>query len=530
MPAPNAVVTKNTRTDSFAHVPQHKRNPSAPTVYPQSQTYPYPQPPPATVRVRATTERVGLPLPHSPSGGILRKPAPRAQVPVSVNLDAPMDTEPSPDQEQFRAVLPSVVSSDAENMTGVGAVARGGGQSAHTPDVIYTTAEQNYVSLPAPSGPMTTSKRSRSPSPPTARSPPRPVSTRAKTPPLLTTLSRPSSAAVPRNSSSPVPQPDQPTSGKTSTLPLLSAGVFTSDLIRDSAFSSATGETDTSREIPIKWTGGFDPEAASSTGKVDRSAGSKLKHVSVEPRLPGAWSATPDEEKTEEATIGKTVDIVTEIAEGEPGKALNPQETTSERLLHDVDARIASPELVLNASEGIRKSEAGDIGMMTTPPARGNEPQCPVKREGGGAGWVLVNVEGKPRPEGEVQSSDRSPVHSRDTSKTLKAADLSTPKSQAPATLSPIAKSIIVTDAKGTNLAVDKAKNAVPDARPSGIKRLLSFSKRGETYQEPAAEFMTQSGGTAGTQWKASRLRDRLKRKGLPEVTPRSVDDKLLTN
>jgi hypothetical protein len=184
----------------------------------------YPQLPPVTVRVRAATERAGLALSHSPPGGILRKPAPRAQVPVSVNLDAPMDTEPSPDQEQFRAVLPSVVSSNAENTTGVGTVARGAGQSAYTPDVIYTTTEQNYVSAGQPSspgGPMTAPKRPRSPSPPTAGSPPRPVSTRAKTPPLLTTLSRPSSPAVPRGSSprrssSSVPQPDQHTSGKTS--------------------------------------------------------------------------------------------------------------------------------------------------------------------------------------------------------------------------------------------------------------------------------------------------------------------------
>jgi hypothetical protein len=118
-----------------------------------------------------------------------------------------------------------------------------------------------------------------------------------------------------------------------------------------------------------------------------------LKRVSAEPQLPGAWSATPDEENMEEATtIGKAVDVIVRDndpgAEGEPRHTLDvAQETSPERPLHDVDARIASPELVLNAGEGTRK-RSGLVGMMT--------PQSPAKREGGGAGWVLVNVEGSP--------------------------------------------------------------------------------------------------------------------------------------
>lgn len=86
-----------------------------------------------------------------------------------------------------------------------------------------------------------------------------------------------------------------------------------------------------------------------------------MKRVSAEPRLPGAWSATPDEENMEEATtIGKTVDVIVRDndpgAEGEPRHTLDvAQETSPERSLHDVDARITSPELVLNAGEGTRK-------------------------------------------------------------------------------------------------------------------------------------------------------------------------------
>jgi hypothetical protein len=287
----------------------------------------------------------------------------------------------------------------------------------------------------------------------------------------------------------------------------------------------------------------FDPEAAGSEGKVD---GSKLKRVSTEPRLPGAWSASADEEKTEAtATVGKTVDIVTEKGaevEGEPGQTHTLiQEKNSGRQLHDVDARVASPELVLNTDDGMRHSEAGLIGVMApTQPAqrleKAPEPQSPVKREGGGAGWVLVNVEGKSRPDGEGQSGDRPTLHSRDTSKTVKATELATPKSQTTAILSPAAKSIVIIDAKDAKVAKGKgkAKDAAPDARPSGLRRLLSFSKRGEISGESASESMAPSNGDAAEQ-KGQRslsrptLRDRLKRKGVPEASPRSAGDKRLS-
>jgi hypothetical protein len=176
--------------------------------------------------------------------------------------------------------------------------------------------------------------------------------------------------------------------------------------------------------------------------------------------------------------------------------------------------------------------------MMTSmPPTQKMEklpvPQSPVKREGGGTGWVLVNVEGKPRPEGEGLSNDR-PAMSQDTSRTLKADDLKVPKSQSAATLSPVAKSVVIIDAKDAKQSKGKgkAKDAVSTARPSGLRRLLSFSKRGEMSDELATEFTAPLGDGAGEQRrqrKPSALRDRLKRKGVPEASPRSVDDKRLS-
>ncbi|KIM85426.1 hypothetical protein PILCRDRAFT_817441 [Piloderma croceum F 1598] len=526
-------------------VPQHKRRPSAPaagTTYQQNQPYPYTQQPQGTMHVRAATDHTGLAhVVHSIPGGVLRKPAPRAQVPVSVNFDGP-EMEPSPDQEQFRAVLPSVVSSDAENMTGVGAVARGSAVPTHTPGILYTTPEQDYMSAglpPSPGGPM---GAARIPPSPVRRSPARPVSTRSKTPPPLTTVSRPSSPASPHNLSPPSakPQVNQPTSGQTSTPPLLGAGVFAGDVIRDSALSSITSGTDASQEIPIKWTGGFDPEATSSVGKVDVPEGSKLKHMSMEPQLPGAWSTSPDEEKTEAAaTVGIAVDIITETdadADSATGQTRTLTQGRTPEPLHDVDARVASPELVSNTDDGMRHSEAGLIGMMgPMPPAqkmgKEPEPQSPVKRGGDGTGWVLVNVEGKTRPEGE---GDRPTMHSQDTSKTLKAADLATPKGQPATTLSSVAKSIAIIDAKNAKQAKGKgkAKDGVSIARSSGLRRLLSFSKRGEISDSPATGSTVPLGDGVGEQHrerKSSRtaLRDRLKRKGVPEAS--SADGKRLS-
>lgn len=87
--------------------------------------------------------------PHSPT--VLRKPAPRAQVPVSVISDVP-------EEPQYRAELPSVISEGNENMTGVGAMGR-------EPTVLYNT----------PPFPV----------PVVAESPPQPTQTRSITPPLL---------------------------------------------------------------------------------------------------------------------------------------------------------------------------------------------------------------------------------------------------------------------------------------------------------------------------------------------------------
>lgn len=446
-------------------------------------------------------------------------------MPISVNLDASMDIESSEEPEQFRAVLPSVISSNVENMTGVGAVPRSGREHEHAPHVTYAAVPaRDYMTYgpqpPSPGGPMAEATSSRSSSPPNRGSSARPVSDRTKTPPLLTTLSRPSSPVVSHVTHS----HQAPSSGahsnsarvrNTPTPPLLGPGVFGGNLIRDSVFSSATSGTETSQEIPIQWTGGLNSEAIGSNSIVERLERSKLRRRSTGPQLPGAWADTLEEEKTETATtVGKEVDIETE---------------KGERPLHDVDARVDSPELVINEVDSTRKSEAGLIGIMTSVRSQ-SSPQsslpmqhAPAKRVGNGNGWVLVNVEGKQRPDGDTQPSTRS----SDLSRPLGSGTPSSPRAM---TLPPAARTVVIAEAKEGKLvkkSKSKGDSMSSGQRPSGLKRLLSFSKRADSpdqhTDEPSVDF------SPGQKPSRSRLRDKIKLMGVAEASPRSFDDKRLS-
>lgn len=473
---------------------------------------------------------------------MLQKPAPRAQIPISVNLDAPLEMDPQ-EQEQFRVQLPSVVSSGNENMTGVGAVARGGRDPGYTPDLLYATSSEggDYVGpppvpMPVPGGPISPYAQ-RSPTPTNGHLV-RPVSTRMKTPPLLTTLSRPGSPAVRSLHSPTTPTQtsigvDQIPTPKTPTLPqeLLSPGVFANNLIRD---STATNVTDASQEIPIKWTGAGEAEGS----QPQRPEGPEFRRLSGGPNLPGAWS--PVDERDETATLGQEVDIETDKGHGTQAQEVSLiQEKLPEHPLHDVDARVASPELVGAGVDGARKSEAGLIGVMSaassSPPQEEErsqkkgttiQPQSPAPglREPSGDGWVLVNV----AREGEVQS----PVTQSRNVPGAKPPK-STPAS--PATVSPAAKSIVIKDSKPK---ADAMGPSGVSSRPSGLKRLLSLSKRSDENPAPnlpSAKSRSYAAPASGVQPdltknpSRTRLRDKLKLIGVAEASPRSTDDKRLS-
>jgi len=182
---------------------------------------------------------------HAMPHNVLRKPAPRAQVPMSVHDDGE-NTE----TEEYRALLPSTIPSGVENMTGVGAA---------TPDVFYST--------PAFGTQAVEGQRSMTPSPNGHGQP-------MEQSPLAPEELEPS-VDVPNT---------QSLSG-----PLLSPGAF-----RDSALSTTT---DVSAVIPIKWTG-LAVDGNDGNGRVPST-----------PMFPGGWQPTPVEEKDEHPATDAPLDI-----------------------------------------------------------------------------------------------------------------------------------------------------------------------------------------------------------------------------
>lgn len=430
-------------------------------------------------RVRATSEdgqrahfgpsqqyeyhRPGAPV-NAPATlpGVLRKPAPRAQVPVSVAHE----TETI--NAGFRANLPSVISSSAENMTGVGAT--GFAPFGGIDSVGRSTSPVTPAPVQAFSGDRSTNPTGRT------RSPLRPVSSRAKTPPLL--VSRP-----PPTSSSPIYSPHSPVEKGSSSHPqLLGAGTF-----RDSAFSS---NSELSCEIPIQWTGSTTPDSKLTT-QHERLSGTKY---STENRIPstgpitGGWQPTPIEEKSEE---GESV-TVTGRQQGSTSPENEEDQTTP---IHEVVSRVVSPEL--NGPDGrLRKSEAALVGMVaeTLPPlasptssrerrTQREEPGSP----GSGHGWVLVNVEGagysSPTESGSRKSGEASTSRSPElpSSPNSKTKGYNTPKLASPehTTMSPAAKAIVIIDAVDANSKSKFKSDQDRDATPPLRKRLFSLGRKG---------------------------------------------------
>ncbi|KAG5654745.1 hypothetical protein H0H81_003753 [Sphagnurus paluster] len=289
-----------------------------------------------------------------PGPSLLRKPAPRAQVPVSVHeVDHPT-------MEAIRANLPSTISSGIEDMTGVGA----------------TGFSSFYSGTPVHAS-RTTLSHSRSETPPgnRPRTPLAPVTTRPQTPPLVATNNTASSS-----SQSPPAPVHQDSVGSQ----LLGPGVF-----RDSAFSS---NTDTIYDVPIKWSGMEKAVGPIQHPKPDhegRSRPPNKRESSMGPILPGGWQSSPIEEKAEETTISQNPDSPT--SDSHNGSAPKTP-------IHEVTSR-ATPELT-RPDMYMRKSEAAVVGMISDT----SSPALPARRKVSRAdtpnflpnaqGWVLVNVEG----------------------------------------------------------------------------------------------------------------------------------------
>ncbi|KAF8898557.1 hypothetical protein BD779DRAFT_19934 [Infundibulicybe gibba] len=420
------------------------------------------------------------------SSHVLRKPAPRAQVPVSV------DTEP----EGLRALLPSTISEDAHNMTGVG---------AYSSEVFYPAA-------PFASGADTQHPRHVT-TPPAVPAPP-PMHMRSPHR-LASNPSKPISHS-PSPSSSPDPIPsltDQTqdsenmghgTTTQSSTIvgtPLLDPGVF-----RDSAFSS---NSDLSYETH-KWTG---LEAISEKAEQLQDNVHPNDHrMSLTPMFPGGWQPTPIDERGEDDANRQQ----TSPPDNDSDSPTTP--------LHEVMSRVESPQFK-HATLGLRKSEAGSVGVMgsTVPktpplPQRGSPRVKEVHHSpsGSGQGWVLVNVEGKNSPtSAELEQSDpfrttspfrgnASPPSSPRSKKSGRVEASSSSGLQS--SMSPAAKAIVIID------AVD-AKNKDKGSSNGAPKRFFSLSRRNsKKSKEPGDDNQHKPRSRSGG------FRDKLKHIGTPEA------------
>ena len=407
------------------------------------------------------------------SGSTSRKPGPRPQVPPSAARDVD-------DHGGIRVTLPSTVSSDLENMTGIGTATSSvgwRGRELPTPqEVIYEASPEKEGASTRPTSPLISTPvaaRPRSSSPGRYRAL-RPVSTRSKTPPLL--KSNPVSPTTTPTHPLPTPPaqtqtpssgaPSQPQHGRSSsstTIPLLSPGVF-----RDSAFSS---NSDATVEIPIKWTGGNVGD-----GGETRDRG-KRKSSSPGLMVPGSWAPTPVQELPEEGHITEDA----HVNNNHSGK----------QAVQEVASRVPLPE-VRHPSERQIRSEIGSVGMILPQPSPSPPPPPPPPssglsapsaqskskgkeslNDGGMQGWVLVNVEGKNHPRSpEVISSLSSPQSPNGTAK-LKS-------SSEHGAMSAPAKTIAMVDAIE---AKSKPKSKSNDPSPSGFKRLFGLRKNSVSVQ-----------------------------------------------
>ncbi|EGN97623.1 hypothetical protein SERLA73DRAFT_161581 [Serpula lacrymans var. lacrymans S7.3] len=525
--------------------PSHRRMVTAPSAPYHDQQGPFAPSHTPHFLSRAPTEKIKPPALittsglSSPGPAALRKPAPRAQLPVSVDLDAREEEDEDGEGEQhdhFNADLPSTIPSPVENMTGIGTMAASARRrfSSHLAYATSTPAaaemddddevfEQQTIDVNDSRYPTfqngNARARSRSPSFQRRLSAFRPASRLRMSltqsmhhtsqsldsmPPHARQSTTSRDASPPSAAASPPPRHEE--AGM-----LLSAGAFGADEgdMRVSAFSA---RTDATCEIPIKWTG---TGVGAKEAGMGQGQGQGLHRTSTTtPAFPGGWASSPsphpDASKVNKGDRDRTPSPPTNPKR--PKHDVPGAERYTDRALQDVDARVASPEVVCESGEGARRSEAGFVGMMRSPgvsPTKStfdrsragtnqtfgsseqyqyphshlqhqhqqpqHQPQQPQQQQpqqpprsptkgasgcstGTGHGWVLVNVEARANVE---EHGGQSHTHSR-THSPSPAANGRVPKGQGgqgqghASSMAAAAKATVVIDAKG---AAKKSSN-----------------------------------------------------------------------
>ena len=440
--------------------------------------------------------------PISSKSGVVRKPAPRAQLPVSVaHSTASNDNIPEADTpthrtthaEELRMELQSSVGS-AVDMTGIGThkFSRTGEpeESIHQrmPSRFYGNLHPPGTSAPAVKVPQKGGlPGSAQPLGATAGRLDAQLTSRDANPAPNNSRSRPSHRKSTSQSGTPTP-------------PLLSPGAF-----RDSANSSNSNQT---VDVPIAWTGG---------GKENgHSRGRSRSRDPKDNGLPGGWVSAPTGVKESEA----------------PGDPSNPNE--SHRRKHSMtplsqpeeqEVKAGTPELVYPK---VRPARSGRATLVTeTPrgeiygakvPDRAPAPVNPTlgRRDHHSAkmpaeGWVLVNVghpgtpsappshAASPPPQHTLQrkqsfppvSQQRPPpAHSPYSTGTpgvpTEVAVGGHMKGQTtynPSSMSPAAKAIVVFDA-----IESKRKAGSGDAPQSSFRKFFSLSRPDSPGKSPGKD------------------------------------------
>ncbi|KAF8973732.1 hypothetical protein BDZ97DRAFT_1776521 [Flammula alnicola] len=429
---------------------------------------------------RAVTEspqRQHFPPQSQPQTHLLRKPAPRAQIPVSVVRDSYIPDEPP----ILRANLPSTISTGVQNMTGIGA----------SPNLIYPTSPfEASGTTPA------------SPRPRTGNSALLLSSSAPSSPQKSTRLSdefhhdRPSTAEADLGSKSP---------------PLLGIGTF-----RDSAFSS---KSEMSSEIPIKWTGPLKEEPRPQRNRVSSSG----------PQFPGGWQPSPVAEKSEDE-----MGVHSSLTVEKKGST-----TPIHEMISCVESpEIVGPDTGLRKSEaalvGIIQSTSPAPPLPQRQNSQRKESQNSVPN--GGQGWVLVNVENSSNPSPvdavlaeatnarSLEAGSSSTPFAKSSSNSSAAGPPPLALDQSP---SPAAKAIVIIDAMESKhkKSQSTANSKESSEGRSGVRRFFSLNKKHSKRAPDDIDAKKRNANDppdgerlASNSIPRSNLRDRLRLIGTPEA------------
>ena len=395
---------------------QHKRFATEPTAHL-----------PSLQHSRATTDGPQRPqysVTPSPQPHVLRKPAPRAQVPVSVLQDSNI---PDEHHQILRAHMPSTISTGIDNMTGVGAVG-------------FKPASSPPGTPPPKVGVQVAHGRSGCDS---------------------------DKVATPSLTSTPPKQTLQPNAKNEKLMHYtddLSSPPLGMNAFRDSAFSSSS-------TTPTTLAGSYKKDA-----KLEQEPQLNPSYSSSGPMFPGGWQSMPVDRKVGEETG---------FSMSEVKRTASP--SIHENDCHIEAPAIIAPDMTLRKSEAALVGMIA-LTSHTPSVSQDDKSQKESQNSlsSGGQGWVLVNVEGANavRSASDSVSSGPSdattprPHESKRFNSPLSTSvgPSHTPKSPVLDQPSPVAKAIVIMDAMDSK---KKKRSTMESSEGSmGLKQFFSLNKK----------------------------------------------------